>query len=57
MMQEFWNRRYAENEMVYGYKPNTFLKLFIDLYTSGTLLLPAEGEGRNAVYAAEKAGR
>jgi SAM-dependent methyltransferase len=53
-MQEFWNKRYAENEMVFGYKPNQFFKLFIDLHISGTLLLPAEGEGRNAVYAAEK---
>ncbi len=54
MMQEFWNQRYAENEMVYGYKPNAFFKLFIDLHTSGTLLLPADGESRNGVYAAEK---
>jgi SAM-dependent methyltransferase len=53
-MQQFWNQRYAENEMVYGYSPNKFFKLFIDLHTSGTLLLPAEGEGRNAVYASEK---
>jgi SAM-dependent methyltransferase len=53
-MQEFWNKRYAENEMVFGYKPNQFFKVFIDLHISGTLLLPAEGEGRNAVYAAEK---
>lgn len=29
-----------------------FFKLFIDVHKPGSLLLPAEGEGRNAVYAA-----
>ncbi len=53
-MKQFWNQRYAENEIVYGNEPNKFFKLFIDLYKPGTLLMPAEGEGRNAVYAASK---
>lgn len=53
-MQQFWDQRYAENETVYGYEPNKFFKLFIDLHKPGSLLLPAEGEGRNAVYAASK---
>lgn len=53
-MQQFWDQRYAENETVYGNEPNKFFKLFIDLHKSGTLLLPAEGEGRNAVYAASR---
>jgi SAM-dependent methyltransferase len=53
-MQTFWNQRYAENETVYGNEPNKFFKLFIDLHSPGSLLLPAEGEGRNAVYAAAK---
>lgn len=53
-MNEFWNQRYAENKMVYGYEPNTFFKQFIDAHKPGSLLLPAEGEGRNAVYAASK---
>ncbi|MBL7744166.1 MAG: class I SAM-dependent methyltransferase [Chitinophagaceae bacterium] len=53
-MQQFWDQRYAENETVYGYKPNTFFKQFIDSHKPGTLLLPAEGEGRNAVYAASR---
>ena len=53
-MQQFWDQRYAENETVYGNEPNKFFKLFIDLHKPGTLLLPAEGEGRNAVYAASK---
>ena len=53
-MKQFWNQRYAENEMVYGREPNAYFKSFIDSHKPGTLLLPAEGEGRNAVYAATK---
>ena len=51
-MKEMWNQRYAEHELVYGEAPNTFLKAFIDREEPGSILLPAEGEGRNAVYAA-----
>jgi hypothetical protein len=53
-MQQFWDQRYAENETVYGTRPNGFFQKFIDEHKPGTLLLPAEGEGRNAVYAAAK---
>jgi SAM-dependent methyltransferase len=53
-LQQFWDQRYAANETLYGDQPNKFLKLFIDLHKPGTLLLPAEGEGRNAIYAAQK---
>ena len=53
-MQQFWDQRYAENETAYGYRPNKFFKQFIDQHKPGTILLPAEGEGRNAVYAAGK---
>jgi len=51
-MRKFWDQRYTENETVYGNAPNQFFKSFIDHHQPGTLLLPAEGEGRNAVYAA-----
>lgn len=54
MAEQFWNQRYADNETVYGKEPNKFFKLFIDLHKPGTILLPAEGEGRNAIYAAKK---
>jgi hypothetical protein len=54
MEKQFWNTRYAENKTVYGTQPNIFFKQFIDTHKPGTLLLPAEGEGRNAVYAAKK---
>lgn len=53
-MQQFWDQRYAENETVYGLNPNRFFKQFIDSRKPGTILLPAEGEGRNAIYAASK---
>ena len=54
MSKEMWNSRYAAEEYVYGKDPNAFFKAEIDKLVPGTLLLPAEGEGRNAVYAAGK---
>ena len=54
MSKEMWNQRYAESEYVYGTNPNEFFKQELDKLVPGKILLPAEGEGRNAVYAAEK---
>ncbi len=54
MKNELWNNRYQTNETVYGNEPNQFFKSFIDIHQPGTILLPAEGEGRNAIYAASK---
>ena len=51
-MQEFWNERYSQEEMIYGSEPNEFYKEQLAKLKPGKLLLPAEGEGRNAVYAA-----
>ncbi len=51
-MQEFWDERYSANEFVYGKSPNTFFKEQIDQFEPGKILLPADGEGRNSVYAA-----
>jgi SAM-dependent methyltransferase len=53
-MEEFWDERYDTREFVYGKAPNALFKDFIDNTPPGDLLLPAEGEGRNAVYAALK---
>ena len=53
-MKQFWNDRYSEEEFVYGVEPNEFLKLELDKLSVSNILLPAEGEGRNAVYAASK---
>ena len=55
IQQEEWNKRYQEAEYVYGTAPNIFFSDFIALQSlKGKMLLPAEGEGRNAVYAACK---
>ncbi|PKD43294.1 class I SAM-dependent methyltransferase [Rhodohalobacter barkolensis] len=53
-MKDFWNNRYSDSEYVYGKQPNLFFKRALDRMTPGKLLLPAEGEGRNAVYAAKQ---
>lgn len=53
-MSQFWNERYAEHEAVYGLQPNEFFKEQIDKLPPGKLLLPGEGEGRNAIYAAQQ---
>lgn len=50
--RRFWNKRYAAAEYVYGIAPNDFFKEHLDQLKPGSILLPAEGEGRNAVYAA-----
>ncbi|PRY05005.1 methyltransferase family protein [Pontibacter ummariensis] len=53
-MQEFWNNRYSQEDMTYGSAPNVFFREQLKKLTPGKLLLPAEGEGRNAVHAALK---
>ncbi|WP_232625176.1 methyltransferase domain-containing protein [Pareuzebyella sediminis] len=54
MKPDFWNERYAENSSAYGILPNEFFKEKLDKLSPGSLLLPAEGEGRNAIYALKK---
>lgn len=54
MSSEQWNKRYSAEEFVYGKQPNDFLKSYIDSAPQGKILLPGEGEGRNAIYAAQK---
>ncbi len=51
-MQNPWDERYAREEYIYGIEPNNFLKEQLALLKPGRILFPAEGEGRNAVYAA-----
>ena len=53
-MKDFWNERYAEESFAYGVLPNVLFKYELDKIAPGSILLPAEGEGRNAVYAARK---
>lgn len=53
-MKEFWDQRYNEKTYAYGTAPNAFFKQQLDLLQPQHILMPAEGEGRNAVYAATK---
>jgi len=48
-----WDERFAAKEFHYGKEPNKFFKEEIGKLKPGRLLLPAEGEGRNAIYAAK----
>jgi len=52
VMKEFWDKRFQTSEYIYGLEPNVYFKRFINTIKKGHLLLPAEGEGRNAVFAA-----
>lgn len=48
----FWDERYGHDTYFYGTEPNIWFKEQLDFLQPGKILLPAEGEGRNAVYAA-----
>jgi len=50
-MKTFWDKRYQEFELVYGLKPNEYLKTQLPK-TKGSILLPGDGQGRNALFAA-----
>jgi hypothetical protein len=56
-MDEFWvgrwNDRYSSNEFAYGEQPNNYFKEQLEKLNIGSILFPAEGEGRNAVFAAQ----
>lgn len=49
-----WNDRYAGEEFAYGEEPNNYLKEQLTKLDTGKILFPAEGEGRNAVFAAKE---
>lgn len=49
-----WDARYAAEAFYYGEHPNVFFaEQLQQLKSPGRILLPAEGTGRNAIYAAE----
>jgi SAM-dependent methyltransferase len=52
--KNLWETRYSAYEYAFGKAPNAFFKSVIDSYEPGKILIPAAGEGRDAVYAAEK---
>ncbi len=53
-MKSFWNERYDQKAYIYGKAPNAFFASQLVKLPKGRILLPAEGEGRNAVFAAIK---
>src|SRR4029079_8778617 len=53
LWRDRWNDRCSKEEFAYGELPNQYLKEQLDKLNPGTILFPAEGEGRNAVYAAK----
>jgi hypothetical protein len=48
-----WNERYSNEAFAYGEEPNNYLKEKLIKLPVGSILFPAEGEGRNAVFAAK----
>ena len=55
---DFWDARYAEDALAYGDAPNDWLASVADrLPEGGAVLCLAEGQGRNAVYLAERGHR
>lgn len=53
-MKEFWDERFSSEEYVYGEEPNKYLKAKLSELYPGEIMFAAEGEGRNAVYAARE---
>ncbi len=51
--KEFWNERYQNSSFAYGKEPNLFFKEQLQKLKTGSILLPADGEGRNGVFAAK----
>lgn len=47
-----WNERYSNETYAYGLEPNDFLKQELEKISPAKILFPAEGEGRNALFAA-----
>ena len=50
---ERWDKRYSNDEFAYGEEPNNYLKEQLEKLPPGAILFPAEGEVRNAVFAAK----
>lgn len=48
-----WDNRYSNDEFAYGEQPNNYLKEHLEHLAPAKILFPAEGEGRNAVFAAK----
>ena len=53
-MSNLWDERYSGQEYIYGEKPNVFFGEQLGKLKPGNIILPCDGEGRNAVHAASK---
>lgn len=52
MYKNKWDDRYKEATYAYGKEPNLFFKEWLQKFEPGSILMPADGEGRNGVFAA-----
>jgi len=52
--RQVWDNRYGNEEYAYGKQPNAFFAAQLEKLSAGRILMPADGEGRNGVYAATK---
>jgi len=50
-MKEKWDKRYSGDEFVYGEEANSLFMKHLDPKSKKRVLLPGEGEGRNALFA------
>ncbi|HTE24310.1 class I SAM-dependent methyltransferase [Flavitalea sp.] len=48
-----WEKRYKEKGHAYGEAPNLFFEEWLQKFEPGSILMPADGEGRNGVFAAK----
>ncbi|MCR9264624.1 MAG: methyltransferase domain-containing protein [Flavobacteriaceae bacterium] len=48
-----WDERYSNTAYAFGEQPNEYLRGQLEKLEPGSILFAAEGEGRNAVYAAK----
>jgi 2-polyprenyl-3-methyl-5-hydroxy-6-metoxy-1,4-benzoquinol methylase len=51
--KSMWEERYKETEFAYGKEPNMFFKEWFQKIEPKSILMPADGEGRNGVFAAQ----
>jgi hypothetical protein len=51
--KNMWNDRYKAGHYAYGKAPNLFFKEWLQKFEPGSVLMPADGEGRNGVFAAQ----
>ena len=51
--RELWEERFSSEDYAYGTKPNAWIKEVLEGIEPSTILFAGEGEGRNAVWAAE----